>query len=120
MTKKVMVVEDSSIMLMVIKKFIHAYDANINIIEARSGGESVEKYKKETPDLVFMDILMPGMDGISALEFIKKHDPNAKVIMCTFVKELAQEEKARKSGCLAYFIKPIEKQTIFDILKANL
>jgi YesN/AraC family two-component response regulator len=53
------------------------------IIEASNGKEAVELYKKEKPDLVLMDIMMPVMSGIDAVKEIKKIDPNAKIVAIT-------------------------------------
>ena len=77
---KVLIVDDSSLMRAVLKNFVEK--EGHDIIEAGDGGEAIEKYKSENPDMVFMDILMPkGLDGISAVREIKKVNPNAKIVM---------------------------------------
>ena len=114
---KVMVVEDSTLMIAVIKNFIQKMEKDIEVIEAHSGEESIEKYNSERPDLVFMDIKMPGMDGITALEKIMEADDKAKVVMCTSLKEPEQEEKAKKAGCAGYIMKPFSKKDITDAVE---
>ena len=117
--KKIMIVEDSNLMIAVIRRFILSENSEMEIVEARNGEESLEKYKSERPDLVFMDIKMPGMDGITALEEIKKIDSSAKVVMCTSLKEPEQEERAKKAGAKGYIMKPFSKQDILDAIKNN-
>jgi two-component system, chemotaxis family, chemotaxis protein CheY len=114
---KVMTVEDSNLMRSVIKNF--ASKAGHEVIEAASGQEAIDKYTKEKPAIVFMDIKMPGMDGFEALEKIKKIDPNAKVVMCTSLKESADEEKAKKLGAVGYIKKPFASSDIVDAIKKN-
>jgi len=117
---KVMIVEDSNLMISVIRNFIKKSGKEIDVIEAHSGEESVEKYNAEKPDLVFMDIKMPGMDGITALEKIREADGNAKIVMCTSLKEPEQEERAKNAGCVGYITKPFSSEDIFGALDNNL
>ncbi len=117
---KVMIVEDSNLMVSVITNFIKKERGDIEVISASSGQEGVDKYKEQKPDLVFMDIKMPGMDGITALEEIKKIDHNAKVVMCTSLKEPEQEERAKNAGCAGYIMKPFSRQDIVDTIHNNL
>lgn len=114
--KKILIVEDSSLMIAVIGNFIRKEGKEVEIVEAHEGSEGVEMYKKEKPDLVFMDIKMPGKDGITALEEIRKFDTKAKVVMCTSLKESEQEERAKKAGCVAYIMKPFSRQDIVDVV----
>jgi len=116
---KIMIVEDSNLMTAVITNFLRK-EGDYDIITAKNGEESVAKYKAERPDLVFMDIKMPGMDGLTALEIIRKIDPSAKVVMCTALKETEQEEKAKKFGAKGYIRKPFSKDDIVKALKDNL
>jgi two-component system, chemotaxis family, chemotaxis protein CheY len=117
---KILIVEDSNLMISVITNFIKKDYQNITIVTARNGEEAVEKYTNEKPDLVFMDIKMPGMDGITALEKIKGKDPNAKIAMCTSLKEPFQEERAKKAGCVGYIMKPFSRQDIIDVIQKNI
>ncbi len=114
---KVMIVEDSNLMISVIKNFIKKSGKPIDIIEAYNGQDGVDKYKKEKPDMVFMDIKMPMMDGITALEKIKEHDKNAKVVMCTSLKEPEQEQRCKKAGCVGYITKPFSSEDILGEIK---
>lgn len=70
------------------------------------GAEGVRLYKELKPDLVTMDILMEEMDGIQALEEIRKEDPNARIIMVTALGQEAKQEEAKRLGAAGYIRKP--------------
>ena len=88
---------------------------------AADGAQGVEKYKELHPDLVTMDITMPVMDGVSALEKILEFDKNACVIM---VSALGKEDVVKKSllmGAKSYIVKPLDRkkvlERVFSVLK---
>jgi two-component system, chemotaxis family, chemotaxis protein CheY len=116
---KIMIVEDSNLMTAVISNFVKK-EGTFELLTAKNGEEAVAKYKESKPDLVFMDIKMPGMDGLTALELIRKYDPDAKVVMCTALKETEQEEKAKKLGAKGYIRKPFSRDDIATAIKNNI
>ncbi len=114
---KIMVVEDSNLMISIIKNFVKKkIGPDVVFIEAHDGAEAVDKYPTEKPDVVFMDIKMPKMDGLSALARIQKIDPNAQVVMVTSLKEESQEKKAKDLGAKLYIMKPFTSMDIFNAL----
>ena len=83
---------------------------------AADGAQGVEKYKELHPniDLVTMDITMPVMDGVSALEKILEFDKNACVIM---VSALGKEDVVKKSlllGAKSYIVKPLDRKKVLE------
>jgi two-component system chemotaxis response regulator CheY len=116
---KIMIVEDSNLMTAVITNFVKK-EGDFELASAKNGEEAIQKYKEFRPDLVFMDIKMPGMDGLTALENIMRTDPNAKIVMCTALKETEQEEKAKKLGAKGYIRKPFSRDDIVTAIKANI
>jgi len=81
---------------------------------AADGAQGVEKYKELKPDLVTMDITMPVMDGVSALEKILEFDKDAKVIM---VSALGKEDVVKKSlllGAKSYIVKPLDRKKVLE------
>lgn len=89
------------------------------VAEAQNGADAIEKYKAEKPDIVTMDITMPEMNGIEALQKIKKIDPSAKVIMCSAMGQQAMVMEAIQSGALDFIVKPFETDRVIDsIVKA--
>ena len=81
---------------------------------AADGAQGVEKYKELRPDLVTMDITMPVLDGVSALEKILEFDKDAKVIM---VSALGKEDVVKKSllmGAKSYIVKPLDRKKVLE------
>ena len=74
----------------------------------------METYEKEHPDLVIMDITMPNMDGIQALQAIKAKDPGAKVIMCSAMGQEAMVVEAIKEGAMDFIVKPFKPDRILQ------
>ena len=76
------------------------------------GREGIGLYKELKPDLVTMDILMEEMDGLQALEAIRKDDPTAKVLMVTALGQEAKQEEAKRLGAAGYIRKPFKVEDI--------
>lgn len=90
-----------------------------DVAEAANGIEAISVYGDFRPDMVFMDVIMPGMDGLAALEEIKTLDPNAKVAMTIVKGQQALVLVALKAGAVDFVIKPFdEKQVLGGIKKA--
>jgi len=73
--------------------------------QSASGADAVIQYLDYRPDLVLMDIRMPGMDGIEAMERILDTDPEARVAMVTEVDEPIYRKSAERAGAVGYFLK---------------
>jgi len=81
---------------------------------AADGAQGVEKFQQLRPDLVTMDITMPVMDGVSALEKILEIDKEARVIM---VSALGKEDVVKKSllmGAKSYIVKPLDRKKVLE------
>ena len=115
-----LVVDDSKISR---KWLIEAIPAKIlehvTIIEGINGQEAVELYTKHQPDIVFLDITMPVMDGIEALTAIKELYPKAIVVMISADRQKHTQEKVLALGASAILAKPIDAE-IFRATLLNL
>lgn len=117
---KFLVVDDSVILrkalIEVLKNLGHE-----TIAEAGSGYEAIEAYKNHTPDIVTMDITMPGVqgikDGVEALKKIREINKDAKVIMVTSHGEEELVMDAIAAGAKGYVLKPVTKDKIEGVLK---
>ena len=78
------------------------------IFQASNGKKALEIVKKYKPDLVLLDIKIPGMDGIEILKRLMKIDPNMKVIIMTAYGELNMIQEAMDLGAITYFTKPFD------------
>ena len=117
---KILVVDDSILMTSILRNFIHRTDPAIDVIEAHTGEEALGLFEKERPALVFLDIRMPGIDGLEALERLMKLYPLAKIVMCTSVKEDALVARATSAGAVGYILKPFRQEQIEEMVKKNL
>jgi two-component system chemotaxis response regulator CheY len=79
---------------------------------AKDGQEAVTMYEELKPDLLTLDILMEGMDGIAALGKIRQAHPTAKVIMVTAMGQDGVQDEARRLGSSGYIRKPFESRQI--------
>lgn len=84
---------------------------------AKDGKEALKLCGKLKPDIVTLDILMSGMDGLTALKTIKKENSGAKVIMVTALGHEEKQEEAFKLGASGYIRKPFKQTEIVDEIK---
>jgi len=84
--------------------------------EADSLESAVEVYNNTKPDLVSMDIAMPGADGFECSRAILINDPNAKIIINSSMKDEETEAEARRIGIVGYVQKPVEEKVIMSII----
>jgi len=85
--------------------------------EAVSGQDGVQKYRTLKPDIVFMDITMPGMEGIDALEMIIRDDSRAKIIMVSSLGHHQLVKDALKKGAKHFITKPVQNVPMADIVR---
>ena len=114
---KVLIVDDSKFVKRQLSKILTSEGFEV-IGTAAHGAEAVDKYKdmKEDIDLVTMDITMPGMDGITAMEKIVQFDSSARVVM---VSALGKQDLVKKSfmlGASNYIVKPLNRDKVIERL----
>ena len=120
----IMIVDDE---LIVREALLHWFERYGHAVDAASSGfEALEKLEKEPFDLLFVDIKMPGMDGLQTLKKIKELHPKVKVIMVTAVETQEKIEEAMRLGADNYITKPLsleylekDVQDKIDILAKN-
>lgn len=112
MAKKILIVDDEKDL---IETLAFKLEANgYKVIKAYDGQEGLEKAEKEKPNLILLDIMMPGMDGIEALRSLK-YNPKTRhipVIMLTCKGESSSLFEAEDLGSVDYFIKPFESEEL--------
>ena len=119
MTAKIMIVDDAAFMRKRIRNILTKEGYEI-VAESSNGREAVDNYKQFKPELVTMDITMPEMDGISALQEIRKIDPMAMVIMVTAMGQQSMVIKAIKAGAKDFIVKPFEPERVITTIKKAL
>ena len=118
--KKILVCDDSILARKQLMDTVKEIADGAIFIEGKNGAEAVEIEKKEKPDLVFMDIVMPEKDGTEALAEIKAFDSEAVIIIVSSVGTQEQLKNAIKLGAKDFIQKPFEKTQIKDIIELRL
>ncbi len=85
---------------------------------AHSGPDAIAMYQAGAYDLVFMDIKLPGKNGVETLTELREIDPQAKVVMMTGFSEAALLDTARQSGAMDVLRKPFKMRQLFSYLDA--
>ncbi len=116
---KILVVDDAIFMRSMIRD-IFAREPFVIAGEAENGTEAVRLYRELRPDLTTMDIVMPQMDGISALREIIRIDPNAKVVMCSALGQEALIAEAIEAGARDFIVKPFQPGRVLKVVQSVL
>jgi len=104
--QKLLIVDDQNgIRLLLVEVFS---SEGYETFQASSGQTALDIVKEKRPDLVLLDMKMPGMDGLEILKRIKDIDPDMKVIMMTAYGELELINEAQRYGALMHFTKPFD------------
>jgi len=109
----ILIADDASFMRGTLKYIAESTHHEV-VGTAKEGKEALEMYTKLKPDLVFLDILMEGIDGITTLKAIRKQDPEAKVVMVTALGQENKQQEARQLGASGYIRKPFKQEEITD------
>ncbi|WP_069997922.1 response regulator [Cellulosilyticum sp. I15G10I2] len=114
-----LVVDDAIFMRTVLKKMLT--EAGFKVIgEAGNGVQAIEMAEELKPDIVTLDITMPEMDGIEAIEKILQVSPDTKIIMCSAMGQHSKVVEAIKRGARDFVVKPFEKtrvlQAIYNVM----
>ncbi|MDO9546160.1 MAG: response regulator transcription factor [Pelolinea sp.] len=116
--KKIIIVDDHEVVRLGLKSILDQYPQYKVISEASSADEAVQKVKELKPDIVLMDIRLPGKSGIEACEEITATHPKIKVIMLTSYAEDEMLFSAIKSGASGYVLKQINSEGLIQSLDA--
>ena len=111
MGKRIMVVDDSRMVELQMQNLLEDTDYRI-VAYCRNGEDSIKTYGQVLPDLVTMDIIMPGMDGLETAQAILEKYPDARIIM---VSSLAYEDtfdEAKTLGAKGFLDKPFDRERL--------
>lgn len=114
-TKTVLIVDDSRVSRMMARQYILHLQPGWNVVEAGTGEESLDKARAALPDLVLMDVNMPGMGGIAAAEQLRRLAPSLPISLLTANVQSATRERAEALG-LGFMEKPITEARIAQLL----
>jgi PAS domain S-box-containing protein len=116
--KKILIVEDNKINMLLAKTLVKKLISNCIIFEAKDGNEAIEQYKKEQPDVILMDIQMPNKNGYEATDEIRKlkDSENIPIIAITAGIMIGDKEKCLEAGMNDYLPKPIIQEDLEKML----
>jgi two-component system, NarL family, response regulator LiaR len=118
MTIRILLVDDHSVVRKGLRTFL-AYDPELEVVgEADDGAEALALARALAPDVVLMDLLMPGMDGIAATAAIRRELPDTEVLALTSVLEDASVVGAVRAGAIGYLLKDTQAEALCQAIKA--
>jgi len=112
---KILLVDDEQEFVETLSERIRMRDHDSEV--ALDGEQALKKMDDDLPDVVVLDLKMPGMDGMEVLRKIRKAYPKVQVIMLTGHGSERDEEEARKLGAFEYLQKPVEIETLMKKVK---
>jgi putative nucleotidyltransferase with HDIG domain len=109
--ENILVVDDEEAIREVVSTMLESKGYRCTAVQ--NGRFAQEQVKKLTPDLVLSDMIMPEMDGIKFLEWMRQYDPEVPVIMVTAIHDISTALEAIRRGAYDYILKPFEKDQLF-------
>lgn len=111
-----LVIDDSPFVFHQVKNMVA--DSEYEVIgSAKSGEEGIEMFHKLHPDVVILDIIMPGIDGLETAEILLKEDPEAKIIMLSSLFDSNLLKEVKELGLRFLLPKPVEADVLFATLE---
>ena len=115
MLQKVLVVDDS----MSLRRFMRGtlVEQGLEVVEAANGQEAIEVFQREAPDIVFLDITMPVMDGFETLPRLRELSASTPVVVLTADIQSRTVERILDLGAFLFLKKPPQKALVLDTLE---
>jgi len=115
---RLLIVDDHAVMRTGLKLFLMAFDDLDLVGEAASGEEAVQVCDQVHPDVVLMDLAMPGMDGASATRIIRRQYPDIQVIVLTNFQDVELVQQALQAGAIGYLLKNVSADDLATAIRA--
>jgi NarL family two-component system response regulator LiaR len=114
---RVMIVDDHAVFRSGLSTFLAAYDDLELAGDARTGEEAVQICPQVQPDVVLMDLALPGMDGAAATQVIRESCPRTQVLVLTSFKDEELVQKALRAGAIGYLIKDVQADELAEAIR---
>ena len=119
MKKRIMVVDDSRIMALQIRKLLENSDYEV-VAYCENGEEAIARYGEVQPDLVTMDIIMPGIDGLETAQVLMYEHDKAKILMISSLGDDDMLQELYGIGAQGVLFKPLTREALLAALKQAL
>lgn len=120
---KILIVDDSKFSQIVTSNFIKDFFEDIEIILASDGEEGFNKYKEIRPDYVFIDLLMPNVNGKELIKLIKEYDKSSKILVISADVQKSVKEDIEAYGIMKFINKPFNEEKaklVYEIIKGDI
>ncbi|MFJ7744985.1 response regulator [Peribacillus sp. NPDC097295] len=118
MSGKILIVDDQFGIRILLNEVLHK--AGYETFQAANGIQALEVLNNDSPDLVLLDMKIPGMDGIEILKRMKAVNPDIRVIIMTAYGELDMIQEAKDLGAMTHFAKPFDIDDIRNAVREYL
>jgi NarL family two-component system response regulator LiaR len=115
---RVIIVDDHTLVRTGLGAFLQAYQDLELVAEAESGEEAVQLCEQLSPDVVLMDLVIPGMDGASATRAIHERWPQIQIVALTSFKDQDWVEKALQAGAAGFLLKNVSADELADAIRS--
>ncbi len=115
---KILVVDDEIEACKVLEEFLSSKGHEVHT--ALDGPAAISKLEEVKPQIVFLDMIMPGMGGLEVLQELKRIDPEVTVIMVTVVTDHEQAKKTLELGAYDYITKPVDLNYLENVMMVKL
>ena len=119
MSKRVLITDDAAFMREMLREIIAEGGYEV-VAEAADGEEALERFNEHHPDVVTLDIVMPGKSGLEVLRELTALEPSACVVMCSALGQEALVMEALEAGAKEYIIKPFKPDQVLGALNEAL
>jgi NarL family two-component system response regulator LiaR len=114
---RILITDDYAVVRNGLRSFLSAYEDFTLVGEAASGEQAVRLCAQHLPDVVLMDLVMPGMDGAEATRLIRQKHPGTQVIALTSFKEREQVKAALQAGAIGYLLKDVSAEELAEAIR---
>ena len=113
----ILLVDDHAVVRQGVRAFLEAHPEFDVVGEAVNGTEAVKMVEEYVPDVVLMDLIMPGMDGVEATRLIKNVSPRTQIVVLTSYHEDEHIFPALKAGAISYLLKDVKMDELVEAIK---
>ena len=115
---RILIADDHEVVREGLRLILEAEDDFVVVGEAADGREAIELVRDLQPQVVLMDLRMPGMDGLTAIKHLRQQRPDLNIVILTTYNEDALMIEGLRSGARSYLLKDTKRQVLFDTLRA--